>query len=102
MSTDKTIKNAVEKIKGLLPANLQDMVPEKQIHYLEIARHQIDGISWLLVADGRWHKPIGAWVKAQLDELDAQLHQLQGANIDALLTKVESELQVHGGHHEAA
>ncbi len=102
MSTDKSIRKAVELIKSLLPANLQEMTPERQVQHLETARNQIDGISWLLIAEARWNGPIGEWVKAQLDELDARLHPLQDAKIDALLEKVESDLQLQGCRHEAA
>lgn len=86
MSTDRAIKIAVEKIKELLPADLQSMPAERQIQYLDVARHQIDGISWLLVTDGRWRKPIGEWVKAELDAIDQRI--------------VETARQ--GGCHEAA
>lgn len=100
MSTNRTIKEAVEKLISMLPADLQDKELARQIYELERVRNQIDGISWLLVVDGRWNSPIGEWVKAQLEELDARLHQLMNAKVDALLQTVEADLQ--GCRHEAA
>lgn len=100
MSTNKTIKTTVEKLISMLPADLQDKELARQIYELERVRNQIDGVSWLLVVDGRWNSPLGEWVKAQLDELDDRLHQLQNAEIDAVLHKAEAAIQ--GCSHEAA
>lgn len=91
MSTDKTIKKAVEKCVSLLPANLQDMDLVFQISELQCARNQIDGISWLLVVDGRWNRPIGDWVKAQIDELDGRIQRLIEVKRKAQLTEIRHE-----------
>jgi hypothetical protein len=86
MSTERAIKKAVEQIKNLLPANLEDMPAERQIQYLDVARHRIDGISWLLVAEGRLNTPIGKWVKAEVAALDQRM----------------IDVARQGGRHEAA
>lgn len=91
MSTDKTIKKAVEKCISLLPENLQNMELAFQISEIECARNQIDGISCLLVVEGRWSRPIGDWVKAQLDELDARIQRLVEAKHEALLKEINRE-----------
>lgn len=101
MSTDKTIRKAVEKCISLLPANLQDLPLALQISELERTIHQIDGISWLLIIDGRWHGAVGIWVQARMNELKGHLDDLKdnqcsqfNAQIDDLLDKAEEHYRV--------
>lgn len=71
MSSDKHIKEVVEKLVKLLPVDFDRMPPGVQAEQLERVLSQISGIAWLLVVEGRWDQPIGEWVQEKEGELMA-------------------------------
>lgn len=101
MSTDKSIKKAVEMCISLLPANLQDLPLAFQISDLERVIHQIDGISWLLVVDGRWQGNISIWVQARMNELQAHLDDLKNHQCRLLNEQVDELLRKADEHYQA-